>query len=564
MRPAAATPTLLEVLTEERPLTPDYPPEEPPRRWPKRLAVGGAMVLVLGAIAAFVISAFALSGASLESDPSALAKVNIDQFGGSVESVVATTAKGKEIPVVLKNGKIVPEVKLHPGEQVSLEVTVKRPSVIGTIAGSTKTVKMSMTAPSAKVEARWITVKKGKKPRVEFSVPVSYVAYGPPGELKHRRFDKPHRQVSLGEQPTAGTAVVAAAPQSWEHLGKFKTVNWFPASGSAAVIASPAPGTEINSAEKLEITTSKKVKKVFGGTMPVLEPEVPGNWTQVNPHTIAFHPTEYGYPMATDIEAKLPEKVDVVQSDGSTKTASTVTWHVPGGSPLRLQQLLSQAGYTPYEWTGENVAKTPEAEAAAATDPPKGHFAPRWHNMPATLKEAWNPGEEEVITKGALMTFQSEHELETDGVAGPEVWKALIVAAIAGERKPSKGPGGGYSIAIASESLPETVHVWHNGKYVFEGASNTGIPGAETELGTFPVFEHVEETTMSGENPDGSHYEDPGIMWVSYFNGGDALHAFDRASYGTPQSLGCVEMPLEEAAEVYPYTPIGTLVSVVS
>ena len=45
-------------------------------------------------------------------------------------------------------------------------------------------------------------------------------------------------------------------------------------------------------------------------------------------------------------------------------------------------------------------------------------------------------------------------------------------------------------------------------------------------------------------------------------NGGDALHQFDRASYGTPQSLGYVEMPLEEAAQVYPYTPIGTLVTI--
>ncbi len=552
------------MLTEERPVAPDYPSEEPPRRWPKRLAVGGAMLVVLGGIAAFVVAAFALSGASLESDSSSLAKVNIDQFGGSVEKVVATNGKGTEVPVVLKNDRIVPEGKLHPGEKVTIEVTVKRPSVIGTIAGSTSTEKMTMSAPKAKLEARWITVKKGKKPRVEFSVPVMQLAYGQPGELKHRRFDKPHRQVSLGEQPSAGTAVVAAAPQSWEHLGKFKTVNWFPASGSAAVIATPAPGSEINSAEKVELVTSEKVKKAFGGEMPEMDPEVPGKWTQVNAHTIAFHPTEYGYPMATDVEAKLPAKVDVVQPDGSTKSATTVTWHVPGGSPLRLQQLLSEAGYTPYKWTGENVAKTPEAEAAAATDPPKGHFAPRWGNMPATLKEAWNPGEEEVITEGALMTFQNEHGLETDGVAGPEVWKALIAAAIAGEAKPAKGPEGGYSIAIASESLPETVHVWHNGKYVFEGASNTGIPGAETELGTFPVFEHIEETTMSGENPDGSKYVDPGIMWVSYFNGGDALHAFDRASYGSPQSLGCVEMPLEEAAEVYPYTPIGTLVSVVS
>ncbi len=67
---------------------------------------------------------------------------------------------------------------------------------------------------------------------------------------------------------------------------------------------------------------------------------------------------------------------------------------------------------------------------------------------------------------------------------------------------------------------------------------------------------------MSGKNPDGSTYHDPGIKWVSYFYQGDALHAFDRASYGTPQSLGCVEMTLEEAEKVYPYTPIGTPVTV--
>jgi lipoprotein-anchoring transpeptidase ErfK/SrfK len=67
---------------------------------------------------------------------------------------------------------------------------------------------------------------------------------------------------------------------------------------------------------------------------------------------------------------------------------------------------------------------------------------------------------------------------------------------------------------------------------------------------------------MSGTNPDGSTYSDPGIPWVSYFNGGDALHGFIRASYGFPQSLGCVEMPYATAGEVFPYTPIGTIVHV--
>ncbi len=35
------------------------------------------------------------------------------------------------------------------------------------------------------------------------------------------------------------------------------------------------------------------------------------------------------------------------------------------------------------------------------------------------------------------------------------------------------------------------------------------------------------------------------------------------ATYGSPQSNGCVEMPIAEAAQVWPLTPIGTLVTVV-
>ena len=31
---------------------------------------------------------------------------------------------------------------------------------------------------------------------------------------------------------------------------------------------------------------------------------------------------------------------------------------------------------------------------------------------------------------------------------------------------------------------------------------------------------------------------------------------------GTPQSLGCVELPLAASAEIWPYTPIGTLVTI--
>ena len=94
-------------------------------------------------------------------------------------------------------------------------------------------------------------------------------------------------------------------------------------------------------------------------------------------------------------------------------------------------------------------------------------------------------------------------------------------------------------------------------------AVNTGAPGADTVDGTYPVFEHVTSSRMVGTNPDGSTYDDPAVPWASFFLNGDALHGVVRATYGSPQSNGCVEMPIATAAVVYPLTPIGTLVTVV-
>jgi L,D-transpeptidase catalytic domain len=552
------------MLIEDRSTAPDPAPQAP-RRWPKRLLAGGIVVLLVGAVAAFIVSAFALSGAGIETDSSSLGKVSTDQFGGSVDSVKATAVKsGTAIPVAMKGDQIVPGVKLHPGEEVAVEVKVKRPSAIGWLAGSEKTLTTTVIAPTAKLEARWLTVKEGKNPRLHFSSPISQIVYGTEGQMTHRRFDQPRSSVTLGKQPAAGQMSVRWAPAKWEHPGKAKTVTWFPATGSPIIASNPTAGTTISASTPLELTFSKPVKKVLGSEDPKLSPEVDGKWSQPNRHTLKFVPSGFGVPLATDLKVELPEHVDVVQADGSTKSAADVAWEVPAGSEVRLQQMLADLGYLPYKWSGEEVAKTPEAQVAAATtETPKGHFSPRWSNTPQGLKELWTPGEANVLVEGGLMSFEERNGLEVDGVAGPVVWEALMKAVIAGEKKPTKGSENGFTWVSVSESLPESVTVWHNGKTVLSGLSaNTGIPGAETELGTHNVYVRYEETTMSGENPDGSKYVDPGIMWVSYFYEGDALHAFDRASYGSPQSLGCVEMPLEDAASVYPYTPIGTPVTV--
>ena len=162
-----------------------------------------------------------------------------------------------------------------------------------------------------------------------------------------------------------------------------------------------------------------------------------------------------------------------------------------------------------------------------------------------------------MITRGAVMNFENQNGLTTDGIAGPQVWAALLADVQSG-----KGDANSWNYVLVNKALPETSTVYQNGTPVYSTPANTGVAAAPTVDGTFPVYARYTVTTMSGTNPDGSHYVDPGIPWVSYFNGGDALHGFVRASYGFPQSDGCVEMPPANAAVVFPYTPLGTLVTV--
>ena len=101
----------------------------------------------------------------------------------------------------------------------------------------------------------------------------------------------------------------------------------------------------------------------------------------------------------------------------------------------------------------------------------------------------------------------------------------------------------------------------HRGhRVVFTTPVNTGVPGAETAQGIFPIYARYVSTTMSGTDVDGTKYVVPDVPWVNYFNGGDAVHGYPRASYGFPQSNGCVELPIEAAHTVFGMLAIGDIV----
>jgi hypothetical protein len=329
---------------------------------------------------------------------------------------------------------------------------------------------------------------------------------------------------------------------------------------AAAALVEPAPGSELTPGADISLELSRPVAQVFGSSRPRFEPNIPGSWRVTGAHALVFTPAGLGVPLFTGVRLVLPRAVTLASAHGVAKRArSELAWQTPPASTLRLRQLLAQQGYLPLRWRphGGGVPRTAEAQLAAAVRPPHGQFTWRYPNTPPPLVALWHNASSSAMTRGAVMMFEQDHGLAVDGVAGPIVWRSLLADQIKGRRRAAP-----YSYVYVHTHLPQKLTLWSGGHVVLTSPGNTGIASAPTAPGTYPVFEHIPVGTMSGTNPDGSHYNDPGIRWISYFHGGDAVHAFNRASFGTPQSLGCVELPLAAAAKVWPYTPIGTLVTI--
>jgi peptidoglycan hydrolase-like protein with peptidoglycan-binding domain len=328
---------------------------------------------------------------------------------------------------------------------------------------------------------------------------------------------------------------------------------------------SPAAGSsDVSGLDPVRVTFSTPL--AAGSPRPQIRPGVPGSWQSFG-DTLVFTPAMPFGP-SRRVTVAVPAGPGGVRSASGSLLAQRVAaqFHTAAFSPLRLSQLLAQLGYLPMSWRSSQVsgklaaAGQPQGSGLAAQmtfaySPPPGTFTFD-SGYPSLLASMWRPGQFNVILKGAVMAFQSEHNMALTGVPSSGLWQAVLKAAAAGQRNRN-----GYTYAIANKGSPETLTIWHNGQQVLRSLANTGIPASPTVDGTFPVYLRFRYTIMSGFNPDGSYYSDP-VQFVSYFNGGDAVHYFLRATYGWPQSLGCVELPYGDAAQAWPYLTYGSLVSV--
>jgi lipoprotein-anchoring transpeptidase ErfK/SrfK len=121
---------------------------------------------------------------------------------------------------------------------------------------------------------------------------------------------------------------------------------------------------------------------------------------------------------------------------------------------------------------------------------------------------------------------------------------------------------GGKRIVVNLSA--QWLYAYINDEQVFDAPIATGRDGMETPAGSFAVYAKNKAQTMRGVT-DGEGWVVPNVPDVMYINGDIAIHGtywHNLFGSGVRVSHGCINLPLDAAAWLYDWAPIGTPVRV--
>jgi lipoprotein-anchoring transpeptidase ErfK/SrfK len=146
------------------------------------------------------------------------------------------------------------------------------------------------------------------------------------------------------------------------------------------------------------------------------------------------------------------------------------------------------------------------------------------------------PGQEILIPGDSVQVYTklSERPLEVaQAIAGGERW---------------------IEVDIAHQS----VHAWEGSDLVRSFLVSTGKPSTPTVTGQYNIWIKLRYDDMRGPG-----YNLKDVPYVMYFYKGYGLHGtYWHNQFGTPRSAGCVNLRTEDAAWLYNFAEVGTLVDV--
>jgi hypothetical protein len=134
----------------------------------------------------------------------------------------------------------------------------------------------------------------------------------------------------------------------------------------------------------------------------------------------------------------------------------------------------------------------------------------------------------------------------------------------------SSGPGpqqGAWKEIVVSISA-QSMWAYEEGQLVMSSLVSTGtaeVWETTTPIGHWSVVSKVDVQDMEGTISD-EYYFVADVPYVMYFdNHGNAIHGtYWHSNFGAPMSHGCVNLPMDIAAFMYEWAPVGTAVSVIN
>jgi lipoprotein-anchoring transpeptidase ErfK/SrfK len=130
------------------------------------------------------------------------------------------------------------------------------------------------------------------------------------------------------------------------------------------------------------------------------------------------------------------------------------------------------------------------------------------------------------------------------------------------------GPQQGTWKEIVVSLGAQSMWAYEGGELVVSSLVSTGtaeVPETTTPIGYHSVLSKFDAQTMEG-TISGEQYRVEDVPYVMYFdNLGNAIHGtYWHSNFGAPMSHGCVNLPLDIAAWMYEWAPVGTAVTVVA
>lgn len=530
----------------------------PLRSWsrPVTLSLLGLAVVVIGGLAGLV--ALSWPRVSLAVGRDGLATLRVGGDGDRLAGATITFGR-RTVPLTDRAGLLEPTAPLPQGRVGVVTVAVRDPRWLAFVAGSDRVAHLRLITPSTRPSSTTLVSGPGGALEVDFTSGVRVVEWRRAGESRRLTLRHRARRLRLGTagpSATTGSVVVEVAPEPWETLSAPMTLQYFVGSGPM-FSATPVPGAiRPTSRDLVTLRFSRPVGDLLGTRRPTVH-GVSGRWVTVGEYRLVLRASSEGVWPGDHFTIELPHDLGLVGTGLGEEQVRTLSYSLPAGSVLRLQQMLAVLHYLPLRWSpaaGEPAATTVSSALAAAYRPPAGRFSWRFPATPSRLERLWLPGVDSALTQGAILGFEHVAGLATVGTDNPLLWPYLVQAYLLGESDPH-----GYSWLDVSLGVSPHVLLWRDGRVIVTSPVETSP--TSSPVGSWPIEGRAPQEAAPAAGADG-RAPTAEIHWVDFFDDGAAIYGVAGSPGTTRPDRRGVGLSEEGAALLWPHLHTGTIVSV--